>query len=462
MLSKNLKSFILGLALVLTLGKVAQAQTPSPNPYANLYWEASLNLAQAKQDVQQFENQNIRNTDQVVVAVFDTKVDCSTFKAYCLPLVDCSANRTADPCSENDQYNDNSEHGTSVASIIGLPAVNGVGMNLGSRIKILPVDVTATYGDDMDGDAMRRGLQYVMARKAQGLNIVAINISFAGGDDIAKTRPLLLKMADPKVGVVILTGAGNSGFNLDTVYFDTYPVDYAADPSLRVISGAMMGNNEVIFPGSNYGPRHVTMVGVAENVPAMSPFRDHPSIFGGTSAVAPQLAAAYALIRLYAEADPDKAFDRLKASAVMIPGAAGKVGYGKLDLHKALTMTFNPPTNGPVLVSATNSPRAIAFDSVTFLKTPFIAGNNNFSPDKRTRFTLFAQNINPNSPTTVQIKDLAGNIYYPSIENIDKVPNLDSFTQITVKVPDGLQSGDTWVSITNGTTSNAAILSFQQ
>ncbi len=66
MLSNNLKSFVLGLALVLTLGKVAQAQTPSPNQYANLYWEASLNLAQAKQDVQQFENQNIRNADQVV------------------------------------------------------------------------------------------------------------------------------------------------------------------------------------------------------------------------------------------------------------------------------------------------------------------------------------------------------------------------------------------------------------
>ena len=120
----------------------------------------------------------------------------------------------------------------------------------------------------------------------------------------------------------------------------------------------------------------------------------------------------------------------------------------------------------PTLVTEENTNRAVALESVTFLRDPFnLTATNNFSLDldQRTRITLFATGLELQpgeniSVVTAQAEDSAHRIYPMTVEYVGKVANFDWLTQVTVRLPDGLVGGgDVLVSVSlRGAMSNKA------
>lgn len=118
--------------------------------------------------------------------------------------------------------------------------------------------------------------------------------------------------------------------------------------------------------------------------------------------------------------------------------------------------------NAPVLLTAEDSSAAVAFDSVTMLHAPLpVITTYNFSPDRRTRVTLFVTSTT-SPPTQVQAEDSQQIIHQLPIEHIGQVENTN-LTQIIVRLPDELdRTRGAWMSVSaNGATSNKAFLSLK-
>ncbi|HEX6649554.1 MAG TPA: CHRD domain-containing protein, partial [Pyrinomonadaceae bacterium] len=120
----------------------------------------------------------------------------------------------------------------------------------------------------------------------------------------------------------------------------------------------------------------------------------------------------------------------------------------------------------PLIALEETSGRAVALDSVLLLREPFALGNvNNFSLDHHTRITLFVTGVEllPSealSAVVVQLEDSQNHVYPLVVEDIRKVPNFDSLSQIVVRLPDTIETeGDFRVSITfRGTTGNKPLI----
>jgi hypothetical protein len=126
-----------------------------------------------------------------------------------------------------------------------------------------------------------------------------------------------------------------------------------------------------------------------------------------------------------------------------------------------------PATPAVRLLTEENSERAIALDSVTWLRVFPIVSTLNFSQDRRTRIVLFLSGAELSaaeaSALTAQAEDAEHTVYPLTIEYVGKVPGFDWLTQVIVRPPEGLKSGgDVWVSITaRGALSNRAVVSLK-
>lgn len=123
----------------------------------------------------------------------------------------------------------------------------------------------------------------------------------------------------------------------------------------------------------------------------------------------------------------------------------------------------------PMLISETNSDLAVALESVWWVRDPFLFTNTqNFSADHRTRIMLFGMNMDllpgeTSSAVTVTAQDAGGNFYPLAVEFVGKVPGFDWLTQINVRFPDNLPTGQSFmVSATlHGRTTNKVRIRLQ-
>jgi hypothetical protein len=116
----------------------------------------------------------------------------------------------------------------------------------------------------------------------------------------------------------------------------------------------------------------------------------------------------------------------------------------------------------PVLLTRTNSTRAIALESVTWVAEPFsLETVVPFGSDRRTRVMIFATNL-PLAPgenfsvVTAEAQDGAFSSYPLTVEYVGAVPGQPWMTSVVVRLSDNLGDvGDVLVSITyQGMTSN--------
>ena len=121
----------------------------------------------------------------------------------------------------------------------------------------------------------------------------------------------------------------------------------------------------------------------------------------------------------------------------------------------------------PKLLTEEGTGKAIAVDSVTWLRDPFpVVTTHNFSLDARTRIALFATHVNLMGPEdisviTAQAEDSQNRIFPLTVEFVGKVPSFNWLTQVIVKLPDELKDvGQVRVSISvRGASSNKVPLS---
>jgi uncharacterized protein (TIGR03437 family) len=126
-------------------------------------------------------------------------------------------------------------------------------------------------------------------------------------------------------------------------------------------------------------------------------------------------------------------------------------------------------TTAPTLLTEENTNRAIALDSVTFMRDAFqLTKLFNFSLDQRTRVMLFAVGLElmPGediSVVTAQAEDSTHKIYPLTVEYVGKVHSFDVFTQVNVRLPDGIAgAGDVLVSVSlRGAVSNKVLIGVQ-
>jgi hypothetical protein len=119
--------------------------------------------------------------------------------------------------------------------------------------------------------------------------------------------------------------------------------------------------------------------------------------------------------------------------------------------------------DAPVLATEENSQRAIALDTVVFLRDPFpITNEHYFDVDKRTRVSLFATNIELKQGLVITAQGIDSQqvTHQLQLEFVGGLPTFLGFTQIVVKLPDGIAiAGDLRVTITvRGKTSNVALI----
>jgi hypothetical protein len=141
--------------------------------------------------------------------------------------------------------------------------------------------------------------------------------------------------------------------------------------------------------------------------------------------------------------------------------------YGTTVKTQSFT-TSEQSAPAPKLLTEENSERAIALDSVTWLRLFPLVTPHNFSSDQRTRMMLFLSNVEwpPNenlSAMTVQAEDAQHVIYPMTIEYVGKVPGFDWLTQVIVRPAEGLKDGgDVWVNVSvRGAASNKGLVSIK-
>ncbi len=119
--------------------------------------------------------------------------------------------------------------------------------------------------------------------------------------------------------------------------------------------------------------------------------------------------------------------------------------------------------DAPVLATELNSQRAVALDTVVFIRDPFPISNEQYpGADRRTRVSLFATNIELRDGLviTAQAVDSQQMTHQLQVEFVGGLPTFAGFTQIVVKLPDGIVvAGDLQMTVTvRGKTSNVALV----
>ena len=160
-------------------------------------------------------------------------------------------------------------------------------------------------------------------------------------------------------------------------------------------------------------------------------------------------------------------FANQTARYIRVVQTGGSGHWWSLHEFNVLTTAATPvQSTGPILLTETDTHRAIALDSVLFTMQPFSVVNTaNFSPDQRTRVLLFATNLEllPGenlSAVGVEAID-SQNIVYPlSVEFVGKVPGYNWLSSVVVRLPENQSlDGDVSAALSlHGVTSNAVVL----
>ena len=117
----------------------------------------------------------------------------------------------------------------------------------------------------------------------------------------------------------------------------------------------------------------------------------------------------------------------------------------------------------PLLIAEEGTDSAVAVEPVTRARDPFpITQSPAFSPDARTRVTLFAQNVQllpgeTAAALTAAAEDAAHNVHPLTVERADPVPGFEWMSAVVVRLSDRMSdsTGEVLVSVTlRGVTSN--------
>lgn len=220
---------------------------------------------------------------------------------------------------------DDNDHGTHVAGIVGARADNAIGI-AGTcwSTKLVAVKFMNSRGKGSTSNAIA-GIDYAVKK---GIKI--INCSFGSS---AKSSALkdAVDYAQSK-GALLVVAAGNDGVNIDTS--PEYPASYTDSNILTV---AATTDQDELASFSNYGSTAVDVAAPGDGIYSTYLGGGY-KILSGTSMASPYVAGVAALLR---KQEPNATYGDLRYAirhkVDTPPALAGKVAYnGRLNADKAI------------------------------------------------------------------------------------------------------------------------------
>ena len=237
-------------------------------------------------------------------------------------------------------------HGTIIAGIIGAVGDNEEGMaGVNWDIELMSVRILDNNGVG-DSNLATQGVDYAVENGAD-----VINLSFTGWDHDEALRQALRRAFEAGVVVVAAVGnANNGGIDIDDK--PIFPACYGERADEDWILGvASTDEDDVKSDFSNYGATCTDISAPGEDI-LSTVYQDddweevsegyYQEGWSGTSMAAPMVAGAAALLKAkYSSLNPSdiKSALRLSVDPVTATGdATGKMGAGRLNVSKALTL----------------------------------------------------------------------------------------------------------------------------
>lgn len=182
---------------------------------------------------------------------------------------------------------DDNGHGTHVAGTIGAIGDNRLGVvGINWKVSLMAVKFLASNGSGSTANAIR-GIEYVVAAKRKGSNIVAINASW-GGPSYSKALQDAIASAGDE-GILFVAAAGNRAQNIDM--FPSYPASFKLD---NVIAVASIESTGAMSSFSNYGFYSVHIAAPGGKIYSTYPPNTYATL-SGTSMASPHVAGVAAL-----------------------------------------------------------------------------------------------------------------------------------------------------------------------
>jgi subtilisin family serine protease len=235
-------------------------------------------------------------------------------------------------------------HGTQVAGVIGAaPASAGTGVRgVAQNVRLMAVKVLDRNGIGSTATVVA-GMRYALRHGAR-----VLNLSLAGPN---RSRALEDEIrAAQAAGAFVVTAAGNYG--RDLAASPAYPASYA-EPN--VIGVASTGSTGELSGFSNRGGP-VALAAPGEEI--LTTARGGYESFYGTSAAAPHVSGAIALLR---SARPDATVAQIRSAlrdgAQPIAGLAATARCGLLDVGAAMMRLLAQPVAAPQAAGETSSVR---------------------------------------------------------------------------------------------------------
>jgi len=230
-----------------------------------------------------------------------------------------------------DPFDDNG-HGSHVAGIIGAVGNNGGGVSgVNWGVQILPCKFLNADGGGDTSWAIRC-LDVVKQLRDSGVNIVATNNSWGGGDfSQALMDAISAQMQD---GILFVAAAGNDFSDNDLM--PAFPASMALP---NVISVAATDRNDAVVPFSNTGRRTVHLGAPGAEILSTTPNNTY-SVFSGTSMAAPHVTGVTALLKAQ---DPSRDWRAIKnlilAGGDSVSALTDSITQKRLNAFGALTCT---------------------------------------------------------------------------------------------------------------------------
>jgi len=277
-------------------------------------------------------------TSSVTVAVLDSGIDVThsdlAARVWRNPRPTVGDVNGFNTLDRNGDVRDDWGHGTDVAGIIGAaPASASSGVSgVAQNARLMAVKVLNSDGVGSTATVVA-GMRYALRHGAH-----VINLSLAGPN---RSRALEDEIrAAQTAGVFVVTAAGNHGRDLAAT--PAYPASYAKPNVIGVASTTSTG--ELSGFSNRGGP--VSLAAPGEEI--LTTARGGYESFYGTSAAAPHVSGAIALLR---SARPDATVAQIRAAledgAQRTPALAGKVRSGLLDVGAAMVRLLAQPVAAP-------------------------------------------------------------------------------------------------------------------